>query len=426
MTDLTKEFDDATSASIEDHDIEAQRELVGVDLAINTREYVTTATPDAIRSFARGLGDDNPLFGTEGYGRRTRWGGQIAPSIMAGIVNSPLAGDPLDPGLKERTRGLFSGIHVFVSGGSWEWFRPIHAGDRLYSFGGIESLEVKESSFAGRSVIRVRRFVKMNQRGEVVAVQRIVAILTERRTAKEKGKYADVEAAHYTDADLAEIDAVYAAERRRGGDTRWFEDVAVGDELGPMAKGPLVQTEIICFHAGGYGFTPYAPSASRLGYQNRQRIPAFYVKNEQGVPDVAQRVHWDSAWAQAIGNPMAYDYGYMRECWLHHLLTDWAGDEGWIVSQQDSIRRFNYVGDTQILTGRVTATREEQGRHLVDVEVRATNQRDEETVTGTATIALPSRSAGAVALPNPPTALERGAAAMLRRHGELRAYADDY
>jgi len=44
------------------------------------------------------------------------------------------------------------------------------------------------------------------------------------------------------------------------------------------------------------------------------------------VPDVAQRLHWDSEWAKAIGNPMAYDYGVMRETWFSHYVTDWASD----------------------------------------------------------------------------------------------------
>ena len=417
MTD----FDTATAARITDEDIERQRLLVGVDTAIAMREYVTTANDDAIRAFALGCGDDNPLYVDEAYGASTRWGTQIAPSIMAGIVNAPMLGEPIDAALKARTSGVFRGIHVFVSGGSWTWYRPIHAGDRLMSFGGIESVEVKESEFAERSVIRIRRFVKLNQRGEIVAVQRIIAILAERKTARERGKYADIEPATYTDDDIAAIDAVYAAEVRRGSEPRWFEDVAVGDELGPMAKGPLTGTEIIVFHAGGYGFTPYAPTASRLAHQNRRRIPGFYVKNAQGIPDVAQRVHWDSDWARAIGNPMAYDYGYMRECWLHHLLTDWAGDDGWVVSQADRVQRFNYVGDTHMLRGSVTATRTEGDQHLVDIDLVATNQRGEDTVTGTATVALPSREHGPVVLPKPPADLERVAATMFRRHTELAA-----
>ncbi len=420
MTEVDEEFDRATAHRILDGDIERAQLLCGLDLAVDTREYVTTASHDAIRNFAHGLGDDNPLYCDEDYGRSTRWDSQIAPSTMAGVINAPLRGDPIDPDIKAQTRGLFRGIHVFVSGGTWQWFRPIRPGDRLYSFGGIQTVTARESEFAERSVIRTRRYVKINQRAEVVAVQQILAILTERRTARHKGKYADIEPATYAADEISAIDAVYAAEGPRGAEPRWWEDVEVGDELGRMAKGPLTVTEIIVFHAGGYGFTPYAPSASRLGFKNRRRIPGFYVNNEYGVPDVAQRVHWDSAWARAIGNPMAYDYGVMRECWLHHFLTDWMGDDGWVAEQHDEIRRFNYIGDTQFITGEVVGKdRDDEGRCWVEIELRATNQRDEVTVPATATVLLPSREHGPVVLPDPPAELEQRASDMLRRHDEL-------
>ena len=121
-----------------------------------------------------------------------------------------------------------------------------------------------------------------------------------------------------------------------------------------MAKGPLTTTDMIVFHAGGYGFVPYEPCANRIAYKNRQRIAPFYVKNEYGVPDVAQRVHWDNAWAQAIGNPMAYDYGVMRDCWLSHYMTDWMGDDGWLVSQS--------LGDPQVQLHRRHAHLDGRGR----------------------------------------------------------------
>src|SRR5437764_7802227 len=149
-----------------------------------------------------------------------------------------------------------------------------------------------------------------------------------RNFAREKGKYLAIEPATYTDDDLARLDEIYAAEQTRGAEPRWWEDVNVGDSLPPMAKGPLTTTDMIVFHAGGYGFVPYAPCANRIAYKNRQRIAPFYVKNEYGIPDVAQRVHWDSAWAQAIGNPMAYDYGVMRDCHLSHFVHEWQGDGG--------------------------------------------------------------------------------------------------
>lgn len=420
-SDLEREFERATAYELSDTDIERARILLGIDTASRHRELYSVATADAIRNWALGVGDDNPLYTEEGYGPSTRWGSQIAHGTMAGHVKTPMLGDPVPAEIKQQTKSLFRGIHVFVSGGTWDWYRPLYPGDRVFSFAGEESLDVKRSEFAGRSVIQVRRDVALNQRGEVVGVYRILRVLTERKTARDKGKYADLEPARYTDDDYERIDAIYAAERPLGPEKRWWEDVSVGDALPDMVKGPLTVTEIIAFHAGGYGFVPYGLRASRVGYKNRQRIAPFYVKNESGVWDVAQRLHWDSQWAKAIGNPMAYDYGVLRQSWFFHQLADWIGDDGIVVRLEDSIRKFNYMGDTQFLTGEVTDVRVEDGRHLVDVELRMINQRGTETAYATAVVALPSRQAGLPVFPTVPVELERKAAEMFARHNELAA-----
>ena len=419
MVDVKQEFEKNTGAELTDSDIERARQLVGVDLAGRYHEHISTAGYDAIRNFALGVGDDNPLYTSEDYGADTRWGSQIAPNSMSQIINYPMLGDPMPEHAKKASKSLFRGIHVFVSGGTTEWYRPIYPGDRLYSYQGEESLEVKNSEFAGRSVIQVSRAVKLNQRGEVVCVHRVLRVLTERKTAKDRGKYSAIEPANYTDADLERIDAVYAQETRRGAEPRWWEDVSVGEQLPAMVKGPLTVTEIIAFHSGGYGHVPYGLKSSRLAYQNRKRIPAFFIKNELGVPDVAQRLHWDSEWAKAIGNPMAYDYGVMRQTWFHHYLTDWSGDDAFVTRQQDSMRKFNYQGDAQFLSGEVVGKREENGLFLADVTMKMTNQRDVETSYGEATLALPSREHGATLLPEVPGDIARTTTRMWQRHLEL-------
>ena len=48
-------------------------------------------------------------------------------------------------------------------------------------------------------------------------------MLTERKAARERGKYAEIEAAHYTDDDYARIDAIYESER-----ASWRERSATG------------------------------------------------------------------------------------------------------------------------------------------------------------------------------------------------------
>ena len=70
--------------------------------------------------------------------------------------------------------------------------------------------------------------------------------------------------ASYTDDEIAAIEAQYAAERPRGAEPRWWEDVAEGDEVGPLVKGPLTVTDMICWHVG-MGMGLYGVKALRLG-----------------------------------------------------------------------------------------------------------------------------------------------------------------
>jgi acyl dehydratase len=414
----TAEFEKATDYQFREEDIARAKELVGLYSPSPSREHLTRVTHDAMRNFARGYGDDNPLYNSEDYGKGTRWGAQVAPPMIPIALNRPMFRDRSEKPVK---RPSFRGIHVFDSGSTWNWYRPLVEGDELYSFGGTESVVEKKSEFAERSVFVTYVSVKCNQRAEIVAISRTLAIHTERKTAREKGKYSGIEPATYTEENLAALDAIYAAEQRRGGELRYWDDVQIGDVLTPMAKGPLTVTDMIVFHAGGYGFVPYAPSSNRIAFDNRQRIAPFYVKNEYGIPDVAQRVHWDSAWAQAIGNPMAYDYGVMRDCHLSHFVTDWMGDDSWLLSQRSEIRKFNYIGDSHIITGEVVDKRVEDGRHLVDIAMRGTNQRDVVTCPGEATVILPSRQHGPVRLPQPPADLQEQAERLMSRHWELAA-----
>jgi acyl dehydratase len=116
-----------------------------------------------------------------------------------------------------------------------------------------------------------------------------------------------------------------------------------------------------------------------------------------------QRVHWDPEFARRAGNPTTYDYGRMRETWLIHLCTDWMGDDAWLWKLDCEFRKFNYVGDTQWLRGRIVRKFLAPGdRPSVELALEAVNQRGEATTPGHATILLPSRAHGAVRLPDPP------------------------
>src|SRR5690606_40220441 len=59
----------------------------------------------------------------------TRWGGQIAPPMVNIAVRKELLADPVP---REQRRPSFRGIHVFVSGTTTHWYRPVLDGDTLY------------------------------------------------------------------------------------------------------------------------------------------------------------------------------------------------------------------------------------------------------------------------------------------------------
>lgn len=404
---------DLIKGQITDESVEMMRRRIGypnptVRSGIVTLPWNTTCTPDAIRHWTEGYGDDNPLYVDPDYGKSTRWGSQIAPpgfEATMGYDRSPEV--PED--LARETQGALRGVQLFHSGNESRFFRPIVPGDVLTKSQVVHEVEDKpRSQFAGRSVIVTNLLHWANQDGVVVSDQKKWFVHAERKPVDAQAKGGEKrerprdEPAGYTDDQLAEIEALYDAEYRRGSDTLWFEDVEVGETLPTMVKGPLTITDMINMHMGG-GWFGYGNPPLRLAYENRKKLRGFYTKNEFGAWDVVQRVHWDTELARKVGVPATYDIGPMRWAWLIHYCTNWAGDDGWLYRVRGELRKFNYMGDTTWITGTVTDVRlDPQLGPLVEIDVVGTNQRGQQNINGNATILVASREHGPVRLPDPP------------------------
>ena len=360
---------------------------------------------DAFRHVAVAYGDDNPLWCDPDYGPSTRWTTPIAPPPLVG--GDTLIGEDevtaLEAGQAELMRGdPLRGVHAFYSASRREWWSPLVPDQRVSRRNALVGVDDKSSQFAERAVHEWTAQVFRVTDGPLLSAQHRLMIRTERGKARERKKYDAIEPVPYTDEEIEAIEAQYAAERPRGADPRWWEDVAEGDPVGPMVKGPLLVTDMVCWHVG-MGMGLYGVQPLRLGWRNRQRVPRFFHRDPLNIPDVMQRVHWDPEFARRAGNPTTFDYGRMRETWLIHLCTDWMGDDGWLWKLECEFRQFNYVGDTQWLRGTVTRRYlAEGGRPAVDVEMACENQRGQVTSPGRATILLPSRAHGPVRLPDPP------------------------
>lgn len=412
---------ESTAGQITDADIERARAQIGIPQFERNDVFNNETSRDTISHFAFGVGDDNPLWHDPEYGINTRWRGQIASPLYlttTGVDETPRP----TPEQKKLFRGLFSGVGKYYSGTDWTWFRPVRPGEVIYKEYSMADVEVKEkSSFSGgRTVIDRYRFFYVDSDGRPVAERIDAFVNAERKGSKEKGKHSNLERPDYTKEDIERIDEAYANERRRGAEPRYWEDVSVGDEVDPVVKGPFTVTDVVGFHIGwGFGQT-YGAGPLRYAWAKRQKMPAFYSADAHGVPQIVQRLHWDEARAREIGLPAPYDYGTMRTNWLAHMVTNWMGDDGWLVNLNNEIRAFNFVGDTTTCRGTVVDKRVEDGRCFVELEVRAINQRDEVTAPGKATVLLPSREHGPVILPEPRLELRQRGAEMMFEAAERR------
>ena len=142
----------------------------------------------------------------------------------------------------------------------------------------------------------------------------------------------------------------------------------------------------------------FGGGASKIAYKNRQRIRKFYLKNELGFWDTAQRCHWEDEWAQRMGHPAAYDYGAMRTNWMVHLVTNWMGDDAWIWKVSASVRKFNYHGDTHFISGVVRDV--DRAASTVTIDASGANQDGQTTCEASVVVILPAADGGAATIPD--------------------------
>ena len=134
---------------------------------------------------------------------------------------------------------------------------------------------------------------------------------------------------------------------------RYFDAVAVGDELGPISL-PITLQRLVM---------------------------------EAGANRDFSLIHHDGDVARATGAPDAYMNTFFIAGMFERLLREWMGHRGRL-NKITGLRMqvFNAVGDTATFKGRVMAQREATGQ--VDIELRS-ESNGARTAKATATVWLP-------------------------------------
>ena len=137
----------------------------------------------------------------------------------------------------------------------------------------------------------------------------------------------------------------------------YADDVNVGQALPDLVKGPIQQIQLTRYAGASGDFNP---------------------------------IHQDDEFAKAAGMGGVFGHGMLTMGFVAQCVTDWAGAGA---VKKISVRFAGLVRlkDTITCKGRVLAKSSKGGMHLVELELSAENQKGEKVVTGTATVALPSR-----------------------------------
>lgn len=362
--------------------LQEARELIGVVLRRADHEWNRYASPDTVRHFDWGVGDDNPLFCDEEYGGDTRWGSGIAPGCYLYTVDSTIVAPKL------------RGVQWIYTGTDWEWYEPIKHWDEFRAEVRLVDAQEKSGSKASKFIIQTGECLFYNAKtGRLVAKALGHTARIPRAKADGGLSYEPREPHKYKPDELEAIEDDIANEVVTGADTLFWDNVSVGDPLPPVVKGPLNITDMIAWYSTGHIY-----KAHERAVRYRWRHPADAFQDpDTGAQDHPARGHTQAYMAQEVGMPGIYDIGPQRISWCNHLLTNWIGDDGFLRRLNVQVRRPNVLGDTTWVRGNVISKNDQGSPDEIDgngpyrdveIEVWCENQLGELTAQGTATAAL--------------------------------------
>lgn len=330
------------------------------------------ANLDNVRRFGDGVGDYNPLWRDEKHAAASRFGMITAsPVFIYGVALGVIAGET---GAIERARVSTVHLPVNYAGAEITFHRPIWLGDRITAQEQVGPTVRKTSKRIGAIQFNTGYVTYTNQRHEIVATTK--TLMARYQNTGGMMEYDRTPKAGTASASEP-ADPLVWERVRRGPEPRYFEDVAVGEEIPLLKKGTYSVTELFLFTHG----------VLSTGRSTRAALEA------EGSPDLGGGGRFDLEHAQKRRNmPGQFDFGPQRVCWLSQIVTDWMGDAGTLCKLDASIRHPNVVGDTNTLYGMVARKQEVDGAHLVELHVRNQNQSGLVTAMATATVQLPSRS----------------------------------
>ena len=391
-----------------------------IDRERPARSHWNEVTADAIRHFALGIGDDNPLWLSTKYAAGSVGSVLAPPTFLWTAFMTPMF-FPSDSKAKSSGGGM-PGMQALFAGCQFRFNRPIKPGDTLRATStrrgvvdpsarvdgdctepradidsAVAAMDSYNPNQAGRVVFQIEQHQCVDvATGEILGdlIEHAARVPPEAVDPKQ-GKYGAFTPRKYSAAEMEHIGSLYAgeAQRRRGAIPRLWEEVRVDDELPALVKGPMT---ILSYSAFFGGFAAFFNLTDRVLYNFASRFgESVKVDPETGIWLLPEEMHWHPEMTRILGMPYGFDVGSQRVSWIAHLVTDWMGDLAWIESLDTWFLRPIFLTEAVLISGRVVAKSDADERQ-VTIAIEAKTFDGEPVSTATAVVRLPGPGGGAV------------------------------
>ncbi len=146
-----------------------------------------------------------------------------------------------------------------------------------------------------------------------------------------------------------------------------FEDVTVGDEVPDLVRGPLTSAHLARWSAATENW---------------------------------HRIHYDFPFAVEHDKlPGLLIHGDLKLQFVFQCLMAWVGDSGWVWKASMELRGMNLAGETLTIWARVLEKDRGDDFGIVNLSIGIRNEDGEESIRGSAVVALPYRKGPAVPYP---------------------------
>ena len=355
-----------------------------------------------IRRWVHAMHYPNLLHFDRHYAAESRYGKLVAPQSFPIVMDDGHGSAP-------ACVGKIPDSHLLFAGDEWWFYEPrIFGGDFISNERIPFDYTVKNTGMGPTCFQRGDNFYR-NQNGELLAKQRSTALRYNAAAGGNAVNTAEFNDPEWTEEELAALEdrkfAWVQMLHDLGHKERWWDDVAVGDQLPERVFGPH---SIVSFTTEwrSYLFSTWGTLDRRelnledlgftkemAGHENDPIMERINPPLTDGAYIGPSRGHLFPKYARKIGMPRGYGYGASMGAWVTDFLSGWAGEHGMVVHSTAAYRGPALTGDITIQTAEVVDKMvDEEGRHVVQVKHKMANQKGTTMCTGVAEIKLPKKA----------------------------------